>query len=161
MWAGITDQQLILQEMPPRLNGAEYLHFLQNNLNQILNEAEIPEDRMAKMWLQQDGAPPHYDRVVRGHLNERFPNRWIGRGGPITWPPRSSDLNPIDFVWGYFKEMVYQGENNTEQELLQKLEFAKLQIQNNRGAFRRLRANFIRRCRWCIMVRDRNFEHLV
>ncbi|CAK1590750.1 unnamed protein product [Parnassius mnemosyne] len=162
MWAGIIGQQLVLHEMPARLNGALYLNFLQNNLNRILNEAEVPEARIAEMWLQHDGAPPHYARAVRDHLNERFPNRWIGRGGPIAWPPRSPDLNPLDFfLWGYFKEIVYQGENNSEQELRQKLEFARVQVINNRGAFRRLRRNFIRRCRLCVMVRGRNFEHLL
>lgn len=33
MWAGIIDQQLVLHEMPPRLNGPLYLNLLQNNLN--------------------------------------------------------------------------------------------------------------------------------
>ena len=27
----------------------------------------------------------------------RFPDAWIGRGGPIPWPPRSPDLSPLDF----------------------------------------------------------------
>ncbi|GBM88486.1 hypothetical protein AVEN_269361-1 [Araneus ventricosus] len=25
------------------------------------------------------------------------PDRWIGRGGPVLWPPRSPDLTPLDF----------------------------------------------------------------
>ena len=38
-----------------------------------------------------------------------FPGRWIGRGGPITWPPRSPDITPLDFfLWGYVKDRVYQ-----------------------------------------------------
>ena len=41
-------------------------------------------------------------------LNERFPDAWIGRGGPIPWPPRSPDLSPLDFfLWGYIKNIVY------------------------------------------------------
>jgi hypothetical protein len=47
-----------------------------------------------------DGAPAHFDRVVRDHLNERFHERWIGRGGPVSWPPRSPDLTPIVFIYG-------------------------------------------------------------
>jgi hypothetical protein len=44
-------------------------------------------------------------------LNEKFPNAWIGRGGPIFWPPRSPDLTPTElFLWGYVKNIVY-GEN--------------------------------------------------
>ena len=56
------------------------------------------------MWLQQDGAPPHYARIVRDFLNERFNNRWIGRGGPVAWPPRSPDQTSPDFyLWGFLK----------------------------------------------------------
>ena len=34
----------------------------------------------------------------------RFPDGWIGRGGPIPWPPRS----PLEFfLWGYIKNIVY------------------------------------------------------
>ncbi|KAJ4440129.1 hypothetical protein ANN_08267 [Periplaneta americana] len=48
-----------------------------------------------------DGAPPHFGRHVRNHLNATFPDRWIGRGGPVTWPPRSPDLTALDsFLWG-------------------------------------------------------------
>jgi len=54
----------------------------------------------------QDGAPAHFSCFVTDVLNERFPDAWIGRGGP--WPPRSSDLSPLDFfLWGYIKNIVY------------------------------------------------------
>ena len=37
-----------------------------------------------------------------------FPNRWIGRDGPISWPPRSPDVTPLDFfLWGYIKDIVF------------------------------------------------------
>ncbi|EFN64866.1 hypothetical protein EAG_03637, partial [Camponotus floridanus] len=41
-------------------------------------------------------------------LKEMFPRKWVGRSGPITWFPRSPDLNPLDFfLWGYAKSLVY------------------------------------------------------
>lgn len=44
---------------------------------------------------------------LREYLNEHFPNRWIGRGEPIRWAPRSPDLTPPDFVlWGHAKNHV-------------------------------------------------------
>ena len=47
---------------------------------------------------------PHFSQVVRQYLNHKFPNRWIGRGGIKNWPPRSPDLNPLDYhVWGHMK----------------------------------------------------------
>lgn len=58
--------------------------------------------------FQQDGAPPHYKQSVRSALDARFPGKWMGRGGPIAWPPRSPDLTPLDFfLWGYVKNIVY------------------------------------------------------
>ncbi|GBN13626.1 hypothetical protein AVEN_4468-1 [Araneus ventricosus] len=30
--------------------------------------------------FQQDGAPPHYDNIVREFLDTTFPQWWIGRG---------------------------------------------------------------------------------
>ena len=47
-----------------------------------------------------DGAPTHFSRVVREYLNVRLREKWIGRGGPIQWPARSLDLNPLDFFFG-------------------------------------------------------------
>ncbi|GBN98620.1 hypothetical protein AVEN_272953-1 [Araneus ventricosus] len=57
---------------------------------------------------QQDGAPPHYGNIVREFLDATFPQRWIGRGAAMAWPPRSPDITPLDFyVWGYVKQHVY------------------------------------------------------
>ena len=55
-----------------------------------------------------DGAPAHFSLSARRYLNQKFGLRWIGRGGPIAWPPRSPDLNPLDFyLWGHLKYLVY------------------------------------------------------
>jgi hypothetical protein len=48
-------------------------------------------------WFQHNGAPPHFSREVRGILDQQYPDRWIGRGGPRHWLPRSPDLNAFDF----------------------------------------------------------------
>ena len=46
--------------------------------------------------------------MVRQFLNQHFANKWIGRGGPIAWPARSPDLNPLNFhLWGHLKSIVY------------------------------------------------------
>jgi hypothetical protein len=68
-------------------------------------EEESPDD----MLFQQDGAPPpHFHKEATDFLYRRFPEKWIGRGGPITWPPRSPDLTPLDlFFCGYIKDAVY------------------------------------------------------
>jgi len=41
-------------------------------------------------------------------LDETFPNRGIGKGRPTPWPPRSPDINPLDFfLWGYVKDKEF------------------------------------------------------
>jgi hypothetical protein len=72
-----------------------YLHFLQNDLPLLLEELDL--NTRERMWFQQDGAPPHFHRNVRQHLDDNFTNIWIGRGSNNLWPPRSPDLTPLDF----------------------------------------------------------------
>jgi len=61
------------------------------------------------MYFQHDGAPPHYTRHVREYLNESFPNRWLGHGGPVAWALRLPDLTPLDYyLWGHMKTLVYE-----------------------------------------------------
>lgn len=61
------------------------------------------------MIFQQDGAPPHFNIPVHQHLNEKLGKRWICRGGPVPWPPRSSDLTASDFfLWRYMKDRVFR-----------------------------------------------------
>jgi len=77
----------------------------------FLTEYLAPQliDLQPTIIFQQDGAPPHWGRHVRQFLNQTFPDRWIGRDGPIPWPPRSPDITPLDFfLWGYVKDIVYQ-----------------------------------------------------
>jgi hypothetical protein len=80
-----------------------YLNMLENFVYPQL------QDLQPAVLFQQDGAPPHWRFVVRASLNQHFPNRWIGRAGPISWPARSPDITPCNFfLWGYVKDCVYR-----------------------------------------------------
>ena len=71
--------------------------------------APQPIDSQPTIIFQQDGALPHWGLRVRQFLNKTFSDRWIGRDGPISWPPRSPDITPLDFfLWGYVKDIVYR-----------------------------------------------------
>lgn len=62
--------------------------------------AEVPVMERFFMWYMHDGAPPNFSLVARQFLDEHYRNRWIGRPGPQSWPPRSPNLNPLDyFLW--------------------------------------------------------------
>lgn len=55
---------------------------------------------LQEVFYHHDGAPAHFTRSVRQHLDDEFGERWIGRGGPVQWPPRSADLASLDFFCG-------------------------------------------------------------
>ncbi|EZA55465.1 hypothetical protein X777_04746, partial [Ooceraea biroi] len=75
--------------------GAIYRQFLENELPVLL--ANVPLRVRTQLIFQHDGAPVHFCREVRDTLNARYPDRWMGCGGPIIWPARSPDLNVLDF----------------------------------------------------------------
>jgi len=84
------------------------------------------------MYFQHDGAPPHYIRHVKDHLTESFPNRWLGRGGPIPWPPRSPDLTPLDYyLWGHMKTLVYESKVDSRAALRDRIFAAAEHIRNH------------------------------
>ena len=88
---------------------AEISITAQINLD-LLTEYMLPqlEQYQPQVIFQQDGAPPHRGLAVRQFLNDTFPDRWIGRDGPILWPPHFPDITPLDFFpWGYVKDFVY------------------------------------------------------
>ena len=77
------------------INRFNYYDMMENYVTPQI----IGEGNEAAMF-QQDGAPPHYALIVREYLDQTYPQRWIGRGGGKgwrAWPPRSSDLTPLDF----------------------------------------------------------------
>ncbi|KAL1488367.1 hypothetical protein ABEB36_014844 [Hypothenemus hampei] len=145
VWAGIVNGLLIGPYiMPDRLDGRTYLQFLNNELYDLLED--VPLEIRRNMWYLHDGAPCHYARIVREWLNEHFPRQWIGRNGPVAWPPRSPDLNPCDFyLWGHMKQIVYSTPINTVEELRGRVENAARIIRNDRETLLRVEENFQRR----------------
>ena len=106
-----------------------------------------------------DGAPAHSDLRVRATLNRQFPGRWIGMGGAIPWPPRSSDLNCCDYyLWGRIKNMVYRGDTSTRELTLLRIQkaFATLTADE----IRRATQGINERSRLCLQNNGMHFEHL-
>lgn len=159
LWTGIFNGQIIGPvELPAILNGRNYLQFLQNDLPVLLEDT--PLALRQRMWYQQDGCPAHFARDVRDHLSQTFPRRWIGRLGPVLWPPRSPDLNPLDFFyWGCLKDKVYSEPIRSQDELRRRVFQAARDISEIN--LRKLTRNFRRRCQACIRVGGKQFEHLL
>lgn len=86
------------------LTGVTYLDMLRTVIPDLLDDVPlaVPLD---DLYNQRDGCPAHYQHAVREHLNSVFPQRWIGRGGPVPWPARGPDLTPLD-LWSELKRLV-------------------------------------------------------
>ena len=142
-----------------RLNGENYLEFLQEELPELLED--VPLDVRRRMWFQHDGAPAHSTRIVRDWLDQRFPGRRFGRRGPVSWPPRSPDLNPLDFfLWGHVKAYVYGRTRPYDlEDLRARIDVAMATVTEDMvsQAFN----NMIVRARKCIELRIGQFEHLL
>ncbi|KAJ8914456.1 hypothetical protein NQ315_011397 [Exocentrus adspersus] len=115
------------------------------------------------MWLQLvqlDGASAHCSVIVRHHLNEHFPNAWIGRQGPTAWTPRSADLTPMDyFLWGVVKSDVYRVPATTREDMVERIlqsfqRISPLVLSNVRRSFRR-------RAELCLTENGHHFEQLL
>jgi hypothetical protein len=82
--------------------------------------------------MKYDSAPQHYHNEVHTFLDRIFSNWWIGRAGPIAWPPRSPHLTPpYFFLWGFMKKVVYQQTVQHLQEVRKCITNAVAQITHN------------------------------
>jgi len=109
-----------------------------------------------------DGAPPHFSRIARQYLNDHFPGMWIGRNGPVEWPPRSPDLNPIDFYfWGHVKSEVYSTPVTNVDELWERIVATFGVIRNRPGQLERVKESMMRRLNGCVAANGQHFEHLM
>lgn len=161
VWAGIIGDSLIGPYiLPNRLNGAAYRNFLENTLPNLIED--IPLKVLRNMWFMHDGAPAHFSKVSREYLDRRFAGRWLGRSGPINWPARSPDLNPLDFFfWGFLKEAVYATPVTDVDNLKQRVFKACEDIRNRREIFERVRHSMMQRLKSCIEAGGQHFEHLL
>ena len=143
--------------LPNRLTGEIYLTFLRDMLPTLLDV--VPLEIRQVMWLQHDGAPAHFDRNVRNHLNVTYPNRWIAGGGPVPWPTRSPDLAPLDyFLWGSMKALVYATPVTSEEDLIARVHGAIEILSRQPHLLDHVRAAQRHRCTLCIDVGGTQFE---
>lgn len=112
------------------------------------------------MFFQHDGAPPHFSNQIRNHLNDTYPDRWVGRGDPHLCPARSPDLNPVDyFLWDHLKTDVYNMDINDRAQLLQRIveccsEISEIMIRKSIG-------HLVIRTRKCTEAGGGHFEHKI
>jgi hypothetical protein len=161
VWAGIFADRLIgPYVLPNRLSGASYLQFIRDTLPELLDE--IPLEDRTSMWFMHDGAPAHFELNVRAELDRKFQENWIGRGGPVPWPARSPDLNPLDYyLWGHLKSLVYSVPIENVDQLRERVFNCCQEIRELPGIFERVRSSFVRRMECCILMNGDHIEHIL
>jgi hypothetical protein len=81
---------------------------------------------------------------------------------PTAWPPRSPDLNPLDFyLWGHLKTLVYAAPVDNGEALNHRIVDAGQTIRNCPGIFAGMRRSIMRRVEACIGSHGGHFEHLL
>ena len=107
-------RRMVLQKLLKILGN--YIIFIRDILTEMLKN--VPLQIRQWLWFQHDGVPAHSALDVREYLNNVFPNPWIGRGGPVQWPPRSPDLAMDFFIWEEMKCLVYETPIDTPEDLV-------------------------------------------
>lgn len=159
VWCGIINGYLIGPYFFDRnVDRHTYLQLLRDHLPELLEDVDLLTRQ--RMWLQQDGAAPHFARVVRDFLNEQYAERWIGRGGPVIWPPRSPDLTSLDFfLWGYIKDVVFARRPTTREDMIERIRATCAAI--NRNTLLNTVRSFERRLQLCLDAHGDNFEQML
>jgi hypothetical protein len=86
----------------------------------------------------------------------------INRGGPTAWPPRSPDLNPLNFyLWGHLKTLVYVAPVDSEEALHHRIVDVCQTIRNHPRTFEWVRWSMRRSVEACTESYGRHFEHLL
>jgi hypothetical protein len=114
------------------------------------------------MWFLHDGAPAHFGRAggVVGQALSRTSDR-SGSEAHVPWPPRSPDLNPIDFyLWGSMKNVAYANTVDTRDQPWQRIQDAANKIRTTPGVLEHVRASVRHRADTCVHTHGWHFEHL-
>jgi hypothetical protein len=89
-------------------------------------------------------------------LDAKYPGRWIGRRGPVLWPPRSPRLSAVDV---FLKEHVCAVLPRTVDDLMTSLQAVVTAV--NANMLRRVRENAVWRATICLHIDGGRLEHLL
>ncbi|GBL80567.1 hypothetical protein AVEN_225258-1 [Araneus ventricosus] len=140
--------------------GVKKPNFIEKSLfNKLKGEDDLPLSDLRNVWFQHDGAPPHKVSNVQQDIRDTFQQQVIGYGGCAEWPPRSSDLNPLDFfLWGYIKQRVYATPPPIFQELQNRITDACASV--SPAMLNNVQREVQSRVQMCIVAEGHHFEHV-
>ncbi|GBM94843.1 hypothetical protein AVEN_93043-1 [Araneus ventricosus] len=119
---------------------------------------DLPLSDLPNVGFQHDGAPSHNVSSVQQYIRDTFQQQIIGYGGCVEWPPRSPDLNPLDFfLWGYIKQRVYATPPPILQELRNRITDACASL--SPAMLCNVQREVQSRVQMCIVAEGHHFEH--
>ncbi|GFT15159.1 uncharacterized protein TNCV_3142051 [Trichonephila clavipes] len=96
------------------------------------------------MRFIQDCAPDNFSIVVHSRLHVSYSWRWIEYGGQVTCPPRSPDLNPLDFFfWSHLQSLVYETTVTTAEDLTSRVTSTSAEIASTPNLFECVQQSFV------------------
>ena len=149
-WSGIVGDHVIGPYFfEGHLTEKVYANFVQYVLSQLMEDVLL-HVRM-NMWLQHDGASPHYALCSRQVMNEIFDEKWIGRGGPVACPPCPPELTSPDyFLFWFCKERGMAVTSTTPDDMKERIRRACTKITPQMLA--EVRRSFHQRISKCLQV---------
>jgi hypothetical protein len=106
------------------------------------------------------GGAQYLLRTVRQHLSQTFDEQWMRRGGPVDWPARSPDLNPLEF-WqlGHLKALVCLVPIIDLEVLQKRVENTCREIRMKPDFFERVRSSLRQRAESCVEMHGNHTKH--
>ena len=154
-WVGIVNGRLLpIHWFAGSVDGNQYLNMLKDKVWPALKRYSTKE----QIWFMQDGARPHTTNDCLEFLQLKFQNRVISNRLDFFWPPKSPDLNPLDFYfWGEAEKAVYDAKPKNIEDLKQTVEDFARSV--SRETLLAVADNFYKRSKLCLEEKGGHFEH--
>ncbi|GFW06228.1 uncharacterized protein TNCV_37031 [Trichonephila clavipes] len=109
--------------------------------------------------MVHDGTPAHLCAPLHDWLDMAHSGHWIGRGGPVLWPPTIASFTPLDFFpWGNLKELEHRDIVSTQTYLVARLQAACYSVDTE--LLQRVHSSILRHAQAGRDLHSRHLEHL-
>ena len=156
-WVGVVGNKVLPVhwfEEKKGVNGEAYLSLLKDKVWPAVRSVANRKN----LYFQQDGATPHTTNQVMEFLHNKFHGRVISRKADFEWPPKSPDLNPLDYwFWGHCEAEVLRTKPTTLDELKEEVEAFCETVSGD--VVEKSIMNIVKRIKYCAAEKGGHFEH--
>lgn len=101
VWGIMFKNRLYLRKYSGMMTADSYISFLDTCLFDFLPHLEGQKKKKRPNFFMQDNAPAHSSKKTIDWLNMK-------EVAILDWPARSPDLNPIENLWSFFKDKLWE-----------------------------------------------------